>query len=468
MSPWAAHRPHPMPMPGAHDLVCDGDSLVLVRRGMAPTPVEGVLRSRLRQRVADAVLCAEDGENETLRPVPPNDLQDKALYKQVVIDSVRYKLKVYLSAWVFPGAWWEVRLLAGVWGLAPKTFIANMMKNYWKRWSVVLEGLCLPLQLCLRKGIDRQGKDLYYMRSLPEHSLSTMGLLVITSWRFCSSRGDGTRAQAAAFLSSFLSIFFDGEDVELLIDADSSIDCRPGSVPSSASVGVPIDDGRVFLKPLMEALKDRAHRFHETMIAEEFVSQQENGMIPLHEFLLSVFVFRERWLLTQVFGQVASFVDVLMSEKGFCDCPLSVEEDSPSLPKHVRRDRQLVHKLALGEGAGSTGERAWQQGSFVRAFELLSPPAKRMRTLTPMELNEDLMLKVLQAGQGILKTARHVCVALDGTRLGNKDVNFLAIGGFAADQRFRMMWAPVMVLLWGLVRRGLRELNPWAWKAYTI
>lgn len=44
-----------------------------------------------------------------------------------------------------------------------------------------------------------------------------------------------------------------------------------------------------------------------------------------------------------------------------------------------------------------------------------------------------------------MKGARHICVALDGTRLGNKDVNFLAIGGVAADKRFRIMWAPVMV-----------------------
>lgn len=96
----------------------------------------------------------------------------------------------------------------------------------------------------------------------------------------------------------------------------------------------------------------------------------------------------------------------------------------------------------MSEGAG----RAWQQGSFVRAFELLASPCKRMRVLTPRELNEDLMLTVLQAGQSILQTARHINVALDGTRPGNKDVNFLAVGGVSSDKRFRIMWAPVMVL----------------------
>lgn len=139
-------------------------------------------------------------------------------------------------------------------------------------------------------------------------------------------------------------------------------------------------------------------------------------------------------------------MDLVLSKKIFVECPHMVAEDSPSLPKHARRDRDLMDKLALGEGLD--GERAWQQGAFVRAWSMLVPGAKRQRAMTPKELNEDLMLRVLQAGQACFSQARHVSVALDGTRLGNKDVNLLAVGAFCGGS-FRAMWAPVMALLGG-------------------
>lgn len=225
-----------------------------------------------------------------------------------------------------------------------------------------MSSLGLPLEVCFRKGLDRWGKDKHYLRSLPEHTMSPMCLLVLSAWRYFSSRGEGTRAQAAEFLSSFLRLFFAGEDIELMLEVDSAADYRPCCVHSSASLALPVDDGRVFLKPLLAALPEkRAHRLHALMIAEEFVPCQQLGFIPLHECLLLVFVFKERWLLKQVFGQVSKFVDVLMAEKDFGSCPLRVDEDSPSLPKHARRDRHLVHKLDLGEGGG--GEAASGHGS---------------------------------------------------------------------------------------------------------
>lgn len=430
---------------------------MLMRHGATPVVVERMLRYRLAQRVADGVLFVEDSEVGGLTLVAPEIMQDRPLYKQLSVKGVRFKLKVYHCSWCFPSMWWELRLLAGLWGLEPKAFLANMMRNHWKRWLAILEAFEMPPELSLRRGFDRLRQDTHYMRSLPEHTISSSALLLLSAWRVFTSRGTGTRAQASDFLGAFLMLFFDGEDIELMLVLEGA-GSRLGCVHSAASLAVLVDSGRVFLKPLLDALPiEKAHRLHAVMVAEDLVSQAENGVVRLDEFLLTVFAFKEKWLVRQVFGQVGKFIDVLIHEKAFSSCPLSASEDSPSLPKHARRDCQLVHKLALGEGVGDCPGRAWQQGSFVRAYELLSPPCKRMRVLTPRELNEDLMLKVLQAGQSILQTARHLSVALDGTRLGNKDVNFLAVGGFASDRRFRIMWAPVMVPGWQSAGDGRRH-----------
>ena len=92
---------------------------------------------------------------------------------------------------------------------------------------------------------------------------------------------------------------------------------------------------------------------------------------------------------------------------------------------------------------------------------MLTKDGKRARTLSIKELNEEVMLRVLQSAQFILRQAGHVNVAIDGTRLGGKDVNFVAVGG-RAGAKYRISWAPVMVLapgtgglrMFSLIERG--------------
>ena len=68
-----------------------------------------------------------------------------------------------------------------------------------------------------------------------------------------------------------------------------------------------------------------------------------------------------------------------------------------------------------------------------------------MRKLTSKELNEDVMLRQLQAAQAIFQHARHISLAIDGARLEAKDVKFIAIGDYVHDI-FRVSWAPLQVL----------------------
>lgn len=280
----------------------------------------------------------------------PEVMQDRPLYKQLVVNGTRFKLKACHSAWCNPSVCWEARLMAGLWGLEPKGFLANMMRNHWKRWVSILQSSGIPEESPCARVATACGRT-HYMRSLPEHSVSSVALLLLSAWRVFSSRGDGTRGHASDFLAAFLMLFFSGEDVELMVVTDQSLESRVGCVHSMASVSIPIDSGRVFLKPLLEALPpERARSFHDILVAEGFASQESCGVVRIHEFMLSVFASKERWLVKQVFGQVGKFIDVLIHERSFSPRPLSAAEDSPSLPKHARRDKQLVHKLALVSG----------------------------------------------------------------------------------------------------------------------
>lgn len=130
---------------------------------------------------------------------------------------------------------------------------------------------------------------------------------------------------------------------------------------------------------------------------------------------------------------------------------MQVEEDEPSLPKHARHDRGLTDQLAMGQGLALEENPQWQQGAFIRVYHAVTQSGKRMRVIPPKQLNESIMLRQLQAANAVLMQARHINGAIDGTRLGKKDVNFLAVGGVAPEDGFRISWAPVQVgSVWSL------------------
>ena len=83
--------------------------------------------------------------------------------------------------------------------------------------------------------------------------------------------------------------------------------------------------------------------------------------------------------------------------------------------------------------------------SLQRSFHALTHAGKRMRQMSIPQLNEDVMLKVLQVGQHLLGQTQHVSFAIDGTRLGSRDVNFVAVGGYCGSEGYRVAWAPVQV-----------------------
>lgn len=444
---------HGQPSEGCHFLVERDGAFLLCRTGDgAETDVAGCFGAQLVQSQGGVVALREGLDQDIV--LPPGELLVQGFYKQLSIGQARFKMKVYQCEWASPALWWEARLLAGPFGVAPAAFLKNMMKNHWRRWCEVIESLKVPRHAALRRGFDRQRKRVDFWRCLPEHTVSTLGLLLISAWRAHSARGSGCREQSEEFMSCFLDTFFADESCEVVLYMDPIASHRCTTVHPNASLAIPIDSGKVHLRPfLMEVGEELRSRCLNFLLVENSQRFDHCSTVPIKEFLCMVFSLRLSWLVRQVFGQVAALVDSVWSSKGFTQCPYEVSEDAPSLPKHARRDVDLLHKLALGEGMPHSGKRAWQQGPFVRAYEMLTPASKRQRTFSAQELNNGVLLDLLQAAQGIFASARHVSISLDGTRLGNKDVSFLAAGAFCNGD-FRIMWAPVMALRGGCHHRA--------------
>lgn len=430
------------PRPGRLHLV-DGGGILEVRQkdDNVVGQVGELLHSKLIQRPSDGALVVETPDGCQL--VSPKSVEISALYLQVKVGATRTKLKAYRLQWCNPQYWWEARYLGKAWGLDVKRFTANMMRNHWRRWEDAVSPF-LPLARALHRRADPRGHDRHYMRCLPESTLSTHAVLLLTLWRGTAARGDSTREGATAFLQDFIAQFFMEEDVELELTLDFDVQVQMGCVHSGASTVVPIDRGVVYLSYFTQALDETLQdKFVVGLGMLDIQVDPDTGTMRFADFLLSVYHLGIGTIIAQVVGQTASFIEVLAGEKGMTPNAMQVEEDEPSLPKHARHDRRLVDQLAMGQGLALDEKQHWQQGAFVRTFHAVTQAGKRMRVIPPKQLNESIMLRQLQTSCAVLMEARHINVAIDGTRLGRKDVNFLAVGGVVPAGGFRISWAPI-------------------------
>lgn len=287
----------------------------------------------------------------------------------------------------------------------------------------------------------------HYLRCLPEAACSTPAMILLTLWRSSLSRGAGAREGAGAFLHSFLKPFFADEDFELQLAMGASVGLRMGDVHSDATTLVPVDRGQVFYHHFVSELDSGLHEtFQVCCVNLGLELDPDSGTMPLASFLQVIYSLGQRSYTMQCVGQVASWIEAVREEKVLVANPMEIDEDEPSLPKYARHDRTLVDRLAMGQGLACESDRAWQQGSFVRTYHAVTKTGKRMRILQPKVLNEDIMLRQLQTAQAVLKDARHINLAIDGTRLGKKDVLFIAIGGYTIG-KYRISWAPIQATI---------------------
>lgn len=200
-----------------------------------------------------------------------------------------------------------MRLLGPLFGLSKSSYLSKLTRNHWRRWTHALVPF-LAIYRGARKASDRTGKDMDYLRCLPEATFSTCGLILLSLWRWKSSSGEGHREASAEFLSCFLNLFFSSEDVEAKLCLSAEAKCRAGSVHSQADVVVPIDGGSVFVASFTEHSSFESRQVFEHLAALEAGDVEEVGVMPLHRFLFVVFCMGVAHITTQLVGQVASLM----------------------------------------------------------------------------------------------------------------------------------------------------------------
>lgn len=408
---------------------------------------EGLFDMKLMQRPADSAFVVESSHSSKL--VSPKTVEVSVVYLQLKVAAARIKLKAFDLRCCSSTLWWEALLGQGL-GSRCEALQLKHDADHWRRWRDAVAPF-LPQDRALHRRADPRSSDPNYMRCLPEATVSTHAVLLLTLWRTAAARGESSRGGGGMeFLHGVVEHFFGDEDIELQLNLAMDVKVQMGAIHSGASTTIPIDKGQVYLSHFVQALDEVVQeKLQHSMATLDFQVDPDCGTMRFADFLATVYHLGIGSVIAQVVGQTAGFIESLALDKGFTEDAIQVEEDEPSLPKHARHDRGLTDQLAMGQGLALEENPHWQLGAFIRVYHTVAQSGKRMRVVPPKQLNESIMLRQLQAASAVLMEARHLSVAIDGTRPGKKDVNFLAVGGIAPEDGFRITWAPIQVAsLW--------------------
>ena len=117
---------------------------------------------------------------------------------------------------------------------------------------------------------------------------------------------------------------------------------------------------------------------------------------------------------------------------------MDIIEDLPSVGARNRQDVNLMDKLTMGEGMGSDGKRVHLPSQHIKSWQMLTCEGKKMRTLDPATMNDNLLLRLETVVESVFSRVRHVNISSDGSRHGCKDANYLILGGFQEhSERYR-------------------------------
>ena len=123
-------------------------------------------------------------------------------------------------------------------------------------------------------------------------------------------------------------------------------------------------------------------------------------------FLLAVVATRSTDHIQQFFPQVAAIIDKQVAQQGTTN-PFNIVESFPSVPAKAAQDVVLLEKLCMGEGMGDdpVAPRLHHPSQHIRSFQSLTAEGKKMRTMHPATLNENLLIRLQTVATCIFKKA---------------------------------------------------------------
>ena len=268
-------------------------------------------------------------------------------------------IQQWLLPWHCKGLqqWWCAGDVAHVFhqSLAPDQ-APRYLLNSWGRWSGYCEFVA-PCLVALRKGIDRRGRDKHWSRMLPEHSVSTTGLLAILLGQALHCRVPAPDS-VLHVLCVFLNDRLRGAHVDLLLPLDQTyVDAycfAGGQAPVPLCARLPVDGSRIHVEPFLA----QAQGLTKVRLAALFSALTDrgdiaNGAADLGALLFSLYKDTHlAWLSKALLQQVARLVEAHSQATTFTSNPLEGDRTWGG-----RVDVDLTAHLCSGLGATPGNER---------------------------------------------------------------------------------------------------------------
>lgn len=163
------------------------------------------------------------------------------------------------------------------------------------------------------------------------------------------------------------------------------------------------------------------------------------------------------WLAAPLLQQVARALDVLSPPESFNRNPMEGAERTWG--KEADLDLTLHLVQGLGQAGSSNEGGATFVEQHVAAFQKLRKTPRKWGKRGPPRPSvfrgtHSLLLRYRDAAKRFLEKCPRLCVALDASRVGGKDVLLVAILGTAEDGSQKAAWAPPQVPALGGQRKA--------------
>ena len=420
---------------GGYDLVEDASDLVLFADGLKYASIPELFKGEVQYDGANKRIRLAHAEDSAY--LSPSIFAVISTYMAISVRGVMFKMKLYRTDWTYPSWWWEARLLAGPWDVSPVMFFRNLGSSHIPNWLKWVTNLMPKVN-----GIRRQPmtKNASYLDCFPESAVSTTALLHICVRKWSVGRPICVRSQMVDVMTSIFATMLQGEDLELLIDWSPQLQYRIGTVPSSASASILIDDCMVHLDGLFSNMSDESLAvFVQTAASIDSTFRVSSKQVSLVTMLLVLFETYPKTIYRQVLGQLARHVDECLPDH-VRDNPLDVDAKNVS-PQRCRRDVVLGEKLGMGEGcSGDAIVKATNTSQHIKSFLMFQPTSSRAKNLNPQTITDDIALKYIQVQECTWPHVQHLSCGSDGVRVCTKDVVYFLFAGVVKDE-LKAAWA---------------------------
>lgn len=364
-----------------------------------------------------------------------------------------FDLKVWPMQWMVRGCqlWFEVLpMLAVVHHEPDLEAMAKPLLDSWKRFEK-WQPAGIPLELLMHRCIDRRKVHCEWWRFLPEHSMSTTGVLFVFSKWAARSRqrgkfsSEGIQDLLHMFLRSQLSEV--SLHIPVVLDKQSSLAfCNLGvAPPSQISTLVLVDKGLIDCTPLLDnddlQLQVRSRIFFRDVCGQMGWDLEE---VPIAGLLCELAKVNDlEWLLRNITLMLGIFFESLFLQKEKNNNPVGFDTAIGR-----RRDRTLADHLVLGRGGDCSDHRAVFIEQHARTYLALKrgtkdrPPREKAARLNVERVRADQLLRYMHQAREFFKGCHHLAMSIDGTRIGRHELNAVILTGTNLAGETLAAWCP--------------------------